>query len=185
LWGGNEVAVSKRSRFEVFKRDGFACAYCGKTPPAVILEIDHMVPVSLGGDDNMANLVTACFDCNRGKSNVPLGQLPPQAEDKLEGIREREEQIRAYYEYLGEIENRLNREAQEVADIYTSHFPEWELSEEFKRTSIKRFLKSLNKYEVIEAMDMACSRVGDSHRTIKYFCGICWKKIKGGDLEDG
>lgn len=37
--------ISKKLRFEVFKRDGFRCAYCGKFPPAVILEVDHIEPI--------------------------------------------------------------------------------------------------------------------------------------------
>ena len=55
-------------RFEVFRRDGFTCQYCGGKPPAVVLEADHVVPVSAGGKNDMANLKTACFECNRGKA---------------------------------------------------------------------------------------------------------------------
>ncbi len=59
--------VSKKIRFEVFKRDLFTCQYCGKKAPAVILEIDHIKPVSKDGTNDIENLVSACFDCNRGK----------------------------------------------------------------------------------------------------------------------
>ena len=31
-------AVSKKRRFDVFKRDGFTCQYCGATPPGVLLK---------------------------------------------------------------------------------------------------------------------------------------------------
>lgn len=34
--------ISKKKRFEVFKRDMFTCVYCGCKPPDVILEIDHV-----------------------------------------------------------------------------------------------------------------------------------------------
>jgi 5-methylcytosine-specific restriction endonuclease McrA len=37
--------LSKKLRFEVFKRDGFSCQYCGAHPPDVLLEIDHVIPV--------------------------------------------------------------------------------------------------------------------------------------------
>lgn len=67
-------ALSKKTRFNVFKRDLFTCQYCGKKSPDVILEVDHIKPICDGGDDNMINLITSCFDCNRGKSGEPLGK---------------------------------------------------------------------------------------------------------------
>jgi hypothetical protein len=63
------VSVSKRLRFEVFRRDGFACRYCGATASDAPLTIDHVVPVALGGTDDPGNLATACKDCNAGKSS--------------------------------------------------------------------------------------------------------------------
>ena len=62
--------LGKKIRFEVFKRDSFTCQYCGQSAPQVILEVDHIVPVSKGGDDELTNLITSCRDCNRGKSNI-------------------------------------------------------------------------------------------------------------------
>ena len=60
-------SLSKKKRFEVFKRDSFKCQYCGRSAPDVILEVDHIVPVAEGGKNDMLNLVTSCRDCNRGK----------------------------------------------------------------------------------------------------------------------
>ena len=64
--------ISKRLGFEVFKRDAFTCQYCGKSAPDVVLEVDHIEPVSKGGKTTLLNLVTSCFKCNRGKSNIKL-----------------------------------------------------------------------------------------------------------------
>lgn len=66
------MPMSKKTRFEVFKRDSFACRYCGARAPSVVLHVDHVIPVAAGGDDRLINLVTACFDCNAGKSDRPL-----------------------------------------------------------------------------------------------------------------
>lgn len=69
----NRKALSKRTRFEVFKRDLFACVYCGRTPTdGVVLHVDHVQPVSGGGSDELSNLVTACDSCNLGKAGIPL-----------------------------------------------------------------------------------------------------------------
>ena len=76
--------ITKKIRFEVFKRDGFQCVYCGKTPPEVILEVDHIEPVSKGGTDDLNNLVTACFDCNRGKGKIRLERIPSKLSENLE-----------------------------------------------------------------------------------------------------
>ena len=62
-------SLSKSVRFEVFKRDSFKCQYCGKSAPDVVLEVDHIIPVSKGGKTVMSNLQTLCERCNIGKSN--------------------------------------------------------------------------------------------------------------------
>lgn len=61
--------ISQRMRFAVLFRDGFTCQYCGRKPPEVSLHVDHRTPYSLGGDNSMENLVSACNECNLGKSN--------------------------------------------------------------------------------------------------------------------
>lgn len=64
--------IKQSKRFAVFNRDNHTCQYCGKKAPGVALEIDHKVPVSRGGDNSMDNLITSCFDCNRGKGSREL-----------------------------------------------------------------------------------------------------------------
>lgn len=67
------MAVSKKLRFEVFRRDNFACKYCGRSAlVGGVLEIDHVIARANGGLDVPRNLVTACEDCNAGKSDTPL-----------------------------------------------------------------------------------------------------------------
>ena len=44
-------SLTKKVRFEVFKRDSFTCQYCGRTAPSVILEVDHIKPVCDGGQN--------------------------------------------------------------------------------------------------------------------------------------
>jgi 5-methylcytosine-specific restriction endonuclease McrA len=59
-------------RFRIFARDGFQCRYCGRKPPEVVLQVDHIYPVSKGGRNNPDNYATACSDCNLGKSDALL-----------------------------------------------------------------------------------------------------------------
>lgn len=65
-------ALSATLRFAVLQRDQFRCVYCGAEPGASGLHVDHVTPVSRGGSDDVANLVTACVDCNLGKSDNEL-----------------------------------------------------------------------------------------------------------------
>jgi 5-methylcytosine-specific restriction endonuclease McrA len=92
--------ISKKTRFEVFKRDGFVCQYCGAHPPAVILEPDHINPVCNGGGNGIDNLVTSCFDCNRGKAGNLLTAVPKSLKDRADEIKEREAQIAGYREIM-------------------------------------------------------------------------------------
>jgi len=87
--------VSKTVRFEVFKRDSFACQYCGRKAPDVLLVIDHIEPVSKGGTNDLLNLITACNDCNAGKSDRQLtdSTVFDKQRQQLEELQERKEQI--------------------------------------------------------------------------------------------
>src|SRR5699024_10116299 len=54
------------SRYNVMKRDGNHCQYCGSSRN---LTIDHVLPRSRGGTDSWENLTTACDQCNVTKGN--------------------------------------------------------------------------------------------------------------------
>ena len=63
--------LNPKLRWQVLKRDNFTCQYCGaKSIDGVPLHIDHKVARSMGGRDVIDNLITACEECNVGKSNT-------------------------------------------------------------------------------------------------------------------
>ena len=55
---------SKAVRIETIKRDCYECQFCGSKDR---LEVDHIIPVSRGGNDEMSNLITLCKACNIAK----------------------------------------------------------------------------------------------------------------------
>lgn len=64
-------SISVGVRYEVLRRDHFRCVTCGASPAndrGCVLHVDHVVPVSRGGDTTLANLRSLCQDCNLGKS---------------------------------------------------------------------------------------------------------------------
>ena len=58
-------AIPVALRRAVLERDGHACTYCGSQDA---LSLDHVIPWSRGGQDTLANLVTACRSCNSSKN---------------------------------------------------------------------------------------------------------------------
>lgn len=63
--------IPRGLRHEVFKRDNYTCREWGaKKSDGATLHVDHIIPVSKGGTDELDNLQTLCSDCNLNKSNL-------------------------------------------------------------------------------------------------------------------
>ena len=173
----NRTALSKTMRFEVFKRDAFTCQYCGAHPPDCVLEVDHIEPVSNGGTNDQDNLVTACFDCNRGKGARLLASVPQRIAEKTALAIEREEQLQGYTRVMLAIRERVEGEAWMVAEVLKPGASNGWNRAYFE--SVKRFVNELGVSECLQAADLARSRkpYSDPQR-FKYFCGICWNIIR-------
>lgn len=64
--------MTKKLREHIKERDNYTCCNCGNSThaePNLLLEIDHIIPVSKGGRTEESNLQTLCWKCNRAKSN--------------------------------------------------------------------------------------------------------------------
>ncbi|MDH3251552.1 MAG: HNH endonuclease [Ignavibacteria bacterium] len=69
------------SRKNILRRDGHRCLYCGRGD--IPLTLDHVVPLSRGGEESWENLVCACVKCNNRKgdrtpeeASMPLRRRP-------------------------------------------------------------------------------------------------------------
>jgi hypothetical protein len=82
------IPVSEDLRQKVLERDNHRCRYCGnKHGP---FQVDHVYPVSRGGETVIENLITACLKCNQKKGNK-IGWLPvPESVEELkrQAVRE-------------------------------------------------------------------------------------------------
>lgn len=56
--------VTRTQRQRIYERDQFKCRRCGSTDN---LSIDHVLPISKGGDSSDSNLQVLCFPCNHRK----------------------------------------------------------------------------------------------------------------------
>ena len=75
----------KFSRRQIYKRDNFTCQYCGVQPGPSLLNCDHIIPRSRGGETTWTNVVLSCVKCNSKKDN----RTPQEA-----GMRLREQPIK-------------------------------------------------------------------------------------------
>lgn len=60
------------NRKKVFERDAYQCHYCSKQLTRFSATLDHIQPVSEGGDNSYQNLVTACLHCNSERGAKPI-----------------------------------------------------------------------------------------------------------------
>lgn len=143
---GKRKSMSKKLRFEVFKRDKFQCQYCGRIAPDVILEVDHVLPVVEGGDNSIMNLRTSCFDCNRGKGKRKLANDQKlKAEYKeIANLSDRREQIEMMMEWRTmEIQNYKN-EYDLYKSLLLSHY-DFDITNQPDKT-ISQVKRALKKY---------------------------------------
>jgi len=180
--------LSKRLRFEVFRRDNHACRYCGATAPEARLTIDHVVPVALGGAHEPENLLTACSECNSGKSaSSPDAQIV--ADVSADALR--------WGRALAEAARILEREYQERCDLHTRFAEAWNgwtygskygqrcfLVDDDWEHSVDSILASGLPMEVLLEcirLAMAANHVRPDNR-FRYMCGIAWRKV--GELRE-
>ena len=130
--------VSKKIRFEVFKRDLFTCQYCGKKAPDIILEIDHINPVSKGGTNDIENLVSACFDCNRGKGARKLSDLSEveKSRRQLEELQEKKNMVDMILEWKKSLRDTNLHACDGIEGIFTAETG-YLFSPDFKKRVIK------------------------------------------------
>lgn len=180
--------ISNSIRFKVFDRDGFTCGYCGRTPPSVVLEVDHVTPVSAGGGNGLSNLLTACFECNRGKAARALGGVPPADYKKLgDEAKLRAQQLAAYRDYLLRLQEQNDEAINMVCKAFWSHqgpnliFAVENASRE--RSQILWFINEIGLQAAIECAQASSDAV--VRRTVRYsnqwryFCGCLWKRQRG------
>jgi CRISPR/Cas system Type II protein with McrA/HNH and RuvC-like nuclease domain len=71
--------ISQFTQRKVRKRSNYLCEYCHADErwQFVTFTIDHIIPISFGGNDSFENLALACFHCNRQKSNkLSINEIP-------------------------------------------------------------------------------------------------------------
>ena len=174
--------LSRRLRFEVLRRDDYTCRYCGGTAPDVTLTVDHVVPRALGGPDEPTNLVTACRECNSGKSSTSPD------ERVVADVADLALRMAKAIEQAGVIRSAdLMRRGSAIHDFDLAWL-NWNFDGDPSKTIWRPddWAKSIGTFIdhglgqpgdlahfVLIAMESNASR----YDKWRYFCGCCWKEI--------
>jgi hypothetical protein len=179
--------IGKTTRFRIFERDRFRCQYCGRTPPSIVLEIDHIAPISKGGESGDENLVTSCFECNRGKRDHSLdpARMPRDYVAMADDAEVRAQQLASYREHLEQLRAEMEAAVDFVGEAFWGKGSTWDYEDDefddcgVERRRVRRFIEILGLGEVEEAARIARIRLPGERQwyaRFKYFCGVCWKK---------
>lgn len=176
------MAVSKRLRYEILRRDNHTCRYCGATAPDVPLRVDHVTPVALGGTDEPTNLATSCEPCNSGKSSATVDSavVANVSDDALRWAG-------AMQQAAG---NLLTQEAPklEYRDAFLSEWNRWHLGkdddkkvplpEDWKQAMDRFRVAGIPTWMWADIVDAAmANQKVKADRTFNYVCGIAWNKV--------
>jgi hypothetical protein len=182
--GGNKIRrqIRKTTRFEVFKRDSFTCQYCGRKAPEILLVIDHIEPVSKGGTNDILNLITACKDCNAGKSDRQLSDstILDKQRQQLEELQQRKEQIEMMFQWQKGLLDLNDQVTKQLADFWSEQVPGYGLNENGMK-ALKRLEKRFEIDEIMSAMKIAVEQYleFDKGEPTKDSVEQAWKKVGG------
>ena len=150
--------ISKKLRFEVFKRDSFTCQYCGKSAPDVVLHVDHIKPVKEGGTNDITNLVTACADCNLGKGARKLSDSSEvmKAKKQLDELNARREQLEMMLQWKEGLSDIEEQQVDAIAERFDS-FSGYNVNENGRR-KIKKWIKDFGLNEIYDCIEISCDQ---------------------------
>ena len=174
------MSVSKALRYQVLRRDGFTCRYCGGKAPDVALRVDHVIPAALGGSDEPANLTTACQDCNSGKAATPpdaatveqVDQRAFQWAEAMAAIAAEEQQERAGLDWFTTTwDGYRYGDKDDPRGIPLP--PNW-------RASLETWLRSgLTRADIEHATATAMGNTKvPVDGVFRYMAGICWRTLE-------
>lgn len=174
------MAVSKRLRYEIIRRDNGTCRYCGQHAPDVPLTVDHVIPTTLGGTDEPSNLVAACRDCNSGKtsSNPDQPLVDDVAADALRWANAMRvaadaqvavlEHVTAWHQEFDSTWRHWTIEG-ELIDRPT----DWRTTvDQFREAGLPQLILHDSVRIAMEANQLPADRVW------RYFCGVAWRRVE-------
>lgn len=116
------IKISKKTKGEVFSKTNNRCYYCGidldffNFPAKNAAVIDHVIPVSKGGKNNMENLVGSCNSCNGRKKDKDIKDF----KDMMQSKSKEYEIIHSLYFIRANLTPRFSYEIETIIDTLES-----------------------------------------------------------------
>ncbi|WP_460454801.1 HNH endonuclease [Arenimonas aestuarii] len=174
--------LGKNLRFEVFKRDGFRCQYCGASAPDVLLVVDHIHPVAGGGKNDILNLITACEPCNAGKGKRELGDhtVLEKQRDQLQELSDRREQLEMMIQWKEGLCDLRALAVDRMADLWSRLVPGYVLNEHGRQT-LRKLAGQFEAGELMEAMQIATSQYLEykEDKPTQESVEVAWNRVAG------
>jgi hypothetical protein len=126
--------------------------------PDVVLEVDHINPIANDGENEIINLVTSCFDCNRGKGKRKLSEKTEikKQQEQLKALNEKREQLRMMLDWKQELSHFEDEQVFEFEEGFYE-LTEIEITEHGKE-SVKKWIKKFGLIEVLACMEISVSQ---------------------------
>ena len=168
-------AVSKKTRFEVFKRDSFTCQYCGRKAPDIVLHIEHITPVSKGGKNTLMNLVTSCVECNLGKGARKLSDnsTVEKAQKQAELLQDRREQIEMIRDWHLSLVNQSSVEIEAVNSLYLALTNNEKCIADWYKPEVGKLIKKFGLDTVLQSLRDGAVSYGEPNKALNKLGGIC------------
>lgn len=174
------IVVPARVRFEVFKRDKFACQYCGACAPEVVLHCDHINPVSAGGTSDLLNLITSCAKCNSGKGAIPLDDNTAVGKQRamMAELEERRQQLEMLVAWRDGLQDLQTTAEEAICDRIAKKGRL--VPNEHGLVDIRRWLRRYKLSEILAAVDEAFDiylRVDDTGQSSSESWNVAFAKV--------
>ena len=153
-------SIKKSVRFEVFKRDSFTCQYCGKAAPDVVLHVDHIKPVSRGGENDLLNLITSCADCNLGKGARELSDdsIVAKQREQLEELAERHQQLQMMIDWREGMANLTETKINVLVNAFEENCGEEITVADSGKREMRKWLKKYDFNTLYDSIIDSCSQ---------------------------
>ena len=148
--------VTKKFRFEIFKRDSFTCQYCGEAAPNVVLHADHIKPVSKGGKTTIINMVTSCAGCNGGKGARELSDdsAVSMQQSQLAELQEKRVQLDMMLEWRGAMQGIEADSLNAIVSAMNERIEPRSLTENGK-AKVKKWIRKYSMPDLFKAIDIS------------------------------
>lgn len=147
---GQRALMTQQLRKRIKERDNYTCCYCHNSisqEPNLLLEIDHIIPLSKGGKTEERNLQTLCWKCNRSKGNKIIQNI------------EIEEHLQSDLQDISYLNDRL--EPKKIDDNYDSSLKS-KSEQDLKSQKLKELTKQIKNIEKIKSKTIHERSASDS-----------------------